>query len=507
MIFELRFHTSSDFLQKLGFLLQQSLKDEGLSHRIFIDQGVLYLWIECSTLQASYLENLTHKLSTLIPQSLFFKEVHSQVLDHSSLSAHQTFEAFDTFGYCPICLQCQAGQTCPICHKSIQDTPYISEITALLLEGKSVKLTTESGEHILSLKPSQRAYCLNPESILEISNLTPKELQALASYEKPILKVKPSPSFASTLNQDDLYLSLAHDLQLLALFRSLQDVPFLYGDCEFDAHFELATPIQTPLVALILENDAPLILHNPLPHSKLKMLFEQYSKPDKAFLATILEENNLREKNILNFYFSLEGGDKICLYNSQTQWFNEVMDFELPSSLFELFELIAQDGESGPKLIANFQKTFPDLCKQDVCFDGLPRGIMGVWEIVRITLGLPQNPLYLASHHLTQRGVAIDYILTQDSLITHKFGLIKCIRSGMSFKLAGVEDGVIALGYIESFSSLPSNLYLSIKKLIEVDGISLSGDLFSSKMLGDFFYKNNHQAPIYRNISFPLLYP
>ena len=68
------------------------------------------------------------------------------------------------------------------------------------------------------------------------------------------------------------------------------------------------------------------------------------------------------------------------------------------------------------------------------------------------------------------------------------------------------ENEVIALGYVESFTHLPSKLYLALRNLVEIEGICVCGDFFSSKMIGDFFYFNNRQTPIYRNKKFPLLY-
>ncbi|MCE3047864.1 hypothetical protein [Helicobacter kayseriensis] len=482
-----------------------------MKYALFEQDDVLHLWIDCEGVASAELEQLVQKLSCLIPQSLFVTDIDSKILEGPSLPIKKEFEPFLTFSYCPSCLKTSEGEICEVCQKKIPPlTKDIKEIASLLLEGSNVEVITESGSHILSVQPSPRLFCIELDHILTKCNLTSKELEALMSYEKPIVKTRASQDFASQVQAFDLYVSLAHDLQLLKLFWTLKNhgIQFLYGAQNASFRFELAPVVQTPLKILVLENDhRVMILKNPSPSRALKEKFVQYSKRDKAFLSSILEENQIQNQNILNFYFSSKGEDRICLYNTQTQWFNEVMSFDLPKDLWTLFDWIAQDGESGEKLMENYRHIFPNLCQSNVSFKGFPQGIMGVWEIARNVLGLKENPLDLANLHLTQRGVAIDYSFVQDSLIGQKFQLVKCIRSGMSFKLAGVEDGVIALGYIESFSLFPSKLYLSLRQLIEIEGISLSGDLFSSKMIGDFFYRNNRQTPIYRNITFPLLYP
>lgn len=510
MTFELKFSLWGDFHHKLAFLLDQILKKEVIEYAFFEKDCELYLWIDCKSISSIKLEDLVQKLSSLIPQSLFLIDIDSKVFEKTHLPIKRELESLPTFSYCPSCLNTPEGESCKVCQKKVLSLKDIEKIASLLLEGSNVEVITESGRHILSMQPSQRVFCIELDCILEKCKLTPKELEALISYEKPIVKVRASQDFALQIKTPDLYLSVAHDLQLLKLFLILKNhgIQFLYGAQKASFCFELAPVVQTPLKILVLENDhRVVILENPLFPESFKDKFTQYSKRDKAFLSMILEENRIQNQNILNFYFSLKGGDRICLYNAQTQWFNEVMSFDLPKDLWTLFDWIAQDGESGEKLMENYRCAFPNLCHSNISFEGFPQGIIGVWEIARIVLRLKDNPLYLASFHLTQRGVAIDYSFVQDSLITQKFHLVKCIRSGMSFKLAGVEDGVIALGYVESFSLFPSKLYLSLRQLIEIEGISLSGDLFSSKMISDFFYKNNRQTPIYRNVTFPLLYP
>lgn len=505
MIFELKFECLHP-QERLGFLLSQALKDEELDYSLFENQEGLFLWIDCTAVSTDQLEQIMQKLSEQIPQSLFVLDISSRLLEKEDLPHSKDFQSSKSFAYCPQCLKTKKGDICLLCQKKISNLLEIETIASLLLEGKAVSLNTQSGEHCLSLTPSPRVYCLNPEYVLEICHLTPKELEALASDEKPILRVRTNADFG--LDTREICLSLAHDLELLELFVILRErgVKFLFETQEADCEFYLSDTLASPQELIILENNHPLLLRSSFIDSHLEEIFGQYQSLDKAYLATILEENQVHHQNILNFYFSLKGGDKICLYNAQTQWFNEVMEFCLPKDLFSLFEQIKQDGESGAKLLNNYKQTFPALCENNQSFESFPQGVFGIWEIARVVLGMEENPLYLANKNLNHRGVAIDYKFKQTSLIAQEFDLVKCIRSAMSFKLAGVQEEIIALGYIESFSLFLSKLYLALRQSVEIEGMSICGDLFASKMLGDFIYKNNRQLPIYRNITFPLLY-
>lgn len=504
MIFELSFE-HRDFSDRLGFFIQNIFSNySDLVFSIFQKSDTdLRVWIEYEKIEK--IEKIIEELSKKIPQSLYLGEVNSNSFDLEYLPKTLKFsKPRDSISFCPECLEHKEG-ICEVCaqERIPLSQAILEEITKELLEKKNICVKTLSGEHILTLNPSSRIYCLNAEKILEVCTPTHKELQALASYERPVLRVRP-------FNQEEEYvcISFAQDYVLHLLFDHLRSygIDFLYGGSEAEKTYYLAESIKKSDEMVVYENEHFALLHTANIDTNLVERFETMQSLDKAFLSVIVAENQLEEKNILNFYFSKEGGDKVSLYNSQTQWFNEVMNFTLPMDLFALISQIESIDQTGEKLIKNYKTKFPHLLSSNIDFSLFPQGIYGIWEIAKIVLGFDDNPLRIAQKNLTKRGVAIDYVFEKDSVISHTFDLIRCIRSGMSFKLAGVEDELIALGYIESFSHLPSKLYIALRGLLDIDGISLCGDLFSNKMIGDFFYFNNHQVPIYRNKKFPLLY-
>lgn len=511
MIFELSFE-HRDFEQPLGFFLQNILqKYADLKYSIFQkEQGDLRLWIVCDDI--ARLEQIIAELSSKIPQSIYLDEIDSASFEDGNLpEMMQITPIKPTAHFCPQCLETKEGR-CEVCSQEVisPSSECLESIIKDLKEGKRVEVRSLSGEHIFSLNPmqgklTQRVYCTDVEKILEICTPTSKELKALASYEKPTLKLK---AYKEKIKEEFVSLSLAQDIALFRLFEALksQSIAFVYGANKADVSYTLAKKIQTSDEIVVYENEHFALLKTEQVPQELEEKFSSMHSLDKAFLSTIIAENALEEKNILNFYFSFEGGDKVCLYNAQTQWFNEVMSFALPKDLFTLLEEIRALDENSARLIENFSARYPTALKENISFESLPQGIYGVWEIVKLVLKLEENPYHLALQNLDKRGVAIDYVFEKDSVILQKFNLAKCIACGMSFAMAGVENEVIALGYVESFSHLPSKIYLALRNLIEIEGISFCGDLFSSKMIGDFFYFNNRQTFIYCNKKFPLLY-
>ena len=511
MIFELSFE-HRDFGETLGFFLQNTLqKHSDLSYSIFQkEEGLLKLWIKCDDIVR--LEQIIAELSSKIPQSIYLDEIDSASFEDENLPEMMQITSIKpTAHFCPQCLQTKEGK-CEVCSQEVinPSNKIIASIIKDLKEGKRVGVKSLSGEHHFSLKAiqgrlSQRVYCVNVEKILEICTPTSKELKALASYEKPTVRLKP---FGEEAKEEFLLVSLDQDIALFRLFEALkaQDIAFVYGANGVDVSYVLAEKIKESNEIVVYENEHFALLKTEKIPQELEEKFNSMHSPDKAFLSTIICENALEQKNILNFYFSFEGGDKVCLYNAQTQWFNEVMNFALPKDLFTLLEEIRALDENSARLIENFSAKYPTALKENISFESLPQGIYGVWEIVKLVLKLEDNPYHIALKNLDKRGVAIDYVFEKDSVILQKFNLAKCIACGMSFTMAGVENEVIALGYVESFSHLPSKLYLALRNLVEIEGISFCGDLFSSKMIGDFFYFNNRQTLIYRNKKFPLLY-
>lgn len=506
MIFELSFEHRG-FGNNLGFFLQNILLNyKDLKYSIFHkNKEDLRLWIECEN--SEMIEEIAQDLSEKIPQSIYLDEVSSNIFASKTLPQSLNFvKPKSSAFFCPQCLKTQED-ICEVCHQEVKriSKQVLEEIIKELLEGKKLKLKTPSGEHILSLEPSLRIYCLDIEKILEVCTPTNKELVALASYERPTLRIK---SYGEYIQNEYVAISLAQDKILLDLFELLKGrgVSFVYGGSEVQKVYELSEIVSCSDELVVYENEHFAILKTQEIDRDLKEKFLSMQSEDKAFLSTIITENHLEQSNILNFYFSKKGQDKISLYNSQTQWFNEIMSFSLPKDLFTLLEEIKALDEGGERLIANFSQKFPHLLEKNIDFSSFPQGIYGIWEIVRVLLRLKQNPLQIAQNNLDKRGVAIDYVFEKDSLILQRFNIARCIRSAMSFKMAGVEDEIIALGYIESFSHLSSKIYIAIRGLVDIEGISLSGDLFANKMIGDFFYFNNRQSMIYRNKKFPLLF-
>lgn len=111
-----------------------------------------------------------------------------------------------------------------------------------------------------------------------------------------------------------------------------------------------------------------------------------------------------------------------------------------------------------------------------------------------------------ANNALVSKGPRIDYKLKEsDKIYNKEFDVLKFIQSGISYKLAGTDDRVISLGYVESFAQFISSCVDMVNEEMPLDGISLCGDLFANKLISSFVHKSiTKNYKIYYNKDFPI---
>jgi hydrogenase maturation factor HypF (carbamoyltransferase family) len=157
-------------------------------------------------------------------------------------------------------------------------------------------------------------------------------------------------------------------------------------------------------------------------------------------------------------------------------------------------EKIAAMNESGARLIANYKREFPDLYKKAAAtrFEGeaLPDPF-GAWAAAAVILGLydgcdgreaARQLEATALEFQGKSGPRIDYKV-DNTADGYRFDPLKCIRSAMSFKLAGVDVFLISFGFIDSLADFIADEAKRADANIGIEGVCLSGDLFENRQL------------------------
>ena len=291
-------------------------------------------------------------------------------------------------------------------------------------------------------------------------------LRLLASLEKPLISLRINALYRNKFKIDkkDFKLCLARNLFSFALGFELfkQDIKFLNVKKvkEFNKDFELLNFSELVILQgfdFFDENFKELI----------------FSKDDKnmariSYLISI-------HKNALILELSKDYDDLLIIKE------NNFLKLFLPKNSQELFAEISKD-ETGAKLLSNFKQKFK-LFKADF---KLKNNFYSLFGIIALILGLDDEPLnavekllQMADESKLLRGVKIDFSLKDDK----SFDYARCVRSVMSFMLAGVQSENIAYGVLESLAYFLRDTYdeLRAKKLCE--SAIISGSLFENKAL------------------------
>ena len=326
--------------------------------------------------------------------------------------------------------------------------------------------------------------------------------EVIASVERPILHLKVNLNFRTLTN---LFRVSSYDVRMTDEF--------------IEPFFE---KFNTPLlgVKIVEENVKPIKgvvtdtkYHKFLITSGEKYLvfpptkeYDENKKPYFGYFG-VLNQYNLMDKNTIAFPFYKKYPSKV-LMNSPKFGLVDYVDFDVEFDSFEeIFATISLD-ETGKKLIQNFSKREPELLNNALNSDIKTdyKGIYFVWGLIGCVLGFGNNIensakklLELANDALTKKGPRIDYKLKDKNL-----DATWAIRTAMSFKLAGVDDNLIAYGVIESFAEFLNNLYEGVNRDTSLNGAIIVGDLFDGELLNKTYTYVSKNYPTFTPKTLPI---
>lgn len=497
--------------------LDYIVKQFDFDYKILREKDYVFLYVESQT---DILDELSNALSSNLPMSLFYYEIKVEVVH--SLPKQESIQIIKDkpIPFCPKCLKevldenssdyYNALRVCEICD-GFKDGSFIfnnvkvesnkklfENIAKLISVDKKIKIKTLSGEFVFSkLNNIDKVDSLLVTDLTKLSKLVVEsktDVVALASIEKPSIDFKINEIYRINNNVKKEYIDIrfVNDLTLFLLSIELKkyDIDFLSIEndkTEFDYFLDVKENrndrvlIDIPKVKCF-ENKKLFIESNS--YSKnLDMIYDKFEEKNKAHFMTVLAENDLFEKSILNFYISTKDDDGFSFYSDEFDGLVDIVKpFHFPKTIKELFDDISKD-EVGEKLVNNYKEKFPNEYEKAISNDISlinKKSFYSYWKIAKIVLGFKNDILENATKCLLDKGPRIDYKLSdEEQVYNREFNYSRLIKSAMSFKLAGVEEETISLGYIESLAHFIANEVDSINSSYNLDGVSLCGDMFS----------------------------
>ncbi|RXJ88155.1 hypothetical protein [Arcobacter sp. CECT 8985] len=546
MILKFSFEYSSNNNTFL-FFLQNIVEKSQLEYKITKQKDII-LYVKGSEEE---LGSFSDELGQTLPMSIFFKNSTVEVVPEipQEYEVIKTNEKLD-FAFCSSCLKqiensnskdfynpfvsCSiCGTTCDVKRlkflKNNQEQNYTSNkelfetIAKLINENNSIKIKTTSGEFIFrkldKTENSVKLLSINLANISKVVVANKKEIVALASIEKPSIDLRVNEVFrlTNTLNQEYVNVRYVNDLILYLLAKELEkyDIDFLIYNQNDSFDYELTYDGKIKdidIMKIKIVEDKTIILSSKSYDKSLDVIYSKFDEKAKAHFMVLLQEYDFYKSSILNFYSSTKYDDNICLYSKDIEGFLDIVSYKLPKSINEIFEILKKD-ETSNRLLNNYKEKFPQIYENAINCDISmlkDNNIYSLWKIVAVVLGFSskiedENIVFnKAIDSVLEKGPRIDYKLKDSEKIFNKeFLLHKLFQSGMSFKLAGLDDNTICLGYIESFADYIAKLVDDVHTEVSLDGVSLTGDIFSNDLILKLVHKSiTKNFKIYYNKDF-----
>ncbi len=516
MILEYKFdYRSSSLVYEKIFLKQ--LKEYNLNGNILRNGFELNFFIEADNLEK--LEEFANTFSKNLPHSIFLYNIEASMVENMPTKQYKLIEDKKlSLPPCPKCLNkikdsYNIFTHCDICgYNSKGDNRNYQiefiETAQKIKKGKIIEINTFYGKYFVGIPSS---ICNNIDfdilaydlaTVEKYTNIEEYELKALASFEKPAIRLKKRLNF--TIDYEDITAELIRfrlpdDAILYLLMQELHNI-------DIDTIFISKNKIETNDILLLnkIEDELKpieivaspkhiLIVKGDKGIPKLPISTENLNPQIDGFYSVIKEHNlynkfkNMAGVNLCKDYANIIiQGEKFGLI--------EYLSFETSfKSIKDIFSQIELTDKQAKKLLYNYKNKFPEHYKKilEINFKDNYFSIYQLWGIIAIILDFidTTNPAEGAKileenamSFLGDRGPRIDYKLISKNGKPH-FDPLMTIRTAISFKLAGVDELGLSYGVVESFLEFITNELDELQQTMSIEAIIFTGSLLSNRRI------------------------
>lgn len=515
MVLEFRFKYLSKN-KTLGKFLDFAAKQSDCEYKIVQKLDFVHLYVKCSE---KSLGEFSESLSKYLPMSIFYYDILINTLPDFPNVQTMSLEQDSLISFCPTCLRevedeenenyYNAFKSCEVCdsfeeanfvldNQKVESSKKLFENLAQEInENKKIKIKTLSGTFVfskvndLNLSTNLLATNLINMSSLVVENKT--DIVSLASIEKPSVDFKINEIYKlnNEIKKDFINIRFANDLTLYFLSLELSKLNINFLNIENNKNkFDIFLDIEEKIIKNKLL-DIPHIkcfdnkkffLESNSYNKSLDVIYSKFEEKNKSHFMTVLAENELFDKSIVNFYISTKDDDGLSFYSEKFDGLIDIVKpFNIPSSVEQFFETMKKD-ETSSRLLENYKEKFEDDYNKALNRDissYKTKSFYNYWQIAKQILCFEEDILENANKCMLEKGPRIDYKLIEDEkLYNREFDYVKLIKSAMSFKLAGVEEETISLGFMESLAHFIGYELDNINSSYDLDGVSLCGDMF-----------------------------
>jgi hypothetical protein len=566
MIIKFVLKYSGDLLER--FFIRVA-KEMNLPIGIKKENEYLYVYVKGSEEE---IEQYSSKLAHELPMSVFLNSLNAEVTEEFSEFLPNEFPKrnlppcprclsevkdvnnknyYNPMHHCEICGY-QLNEELKIDNEKLNDKnerkKYFEEIAEKLKKDGEVSVGTFNGKYKLTtnLENVDAILAVDLSAVANYFMSFDGDAKALASIEKPFIKLKTNIDFKKTFGlstpayyvklPDDMILELLceeikNDIKLIGL-KAVKEAEFFNFNVKNDEEILAVVTDTKEHVIIPVRGDRGLIpkFEKSLGNSAgindkyaaysteektvldLKVNFPEIkAKENPKYLAGfygVVDMWNLEDKITLGYILYKSDESKILL-NSPKFGLVEYISFEFKFNSFEeIFASIAAMNDTGKKLVKNFSEKRNDLflnaMKANLNTD--KKGVYYLWGLIGIVLGFSDNIdeaaekiMEFSSSAMTKKGPRIDYKMDERNL-----NPLWAIRTAMSFRLAGVDDYLLSYGVVESFAEFLNNIYETLNKEMVLSGAVLAGDMFEGEFLNKIYTYISKNYPVFVPKALPM---
>jgi len=535
MVLQYKFKYTSNN-NSLITILDNILAKKETTYNLYKEGDFLFLYVDDDE---EKLLKISDELSTELPMSIFLEDYTLEVVPQFPIVNYQYTPDSRRKSYCSNCLtkvenneskffyypflNCEiCGTTCDVEKIEISSKDeeftysnykeFFEKLALAISSNKKVKINNYVFTKFEKLeKDDEKILCTNLDKLPNIVVSSKQKIALLLSLEKPTICFNVNAIYKTNnnclVNKVDVKAPWNIFYHLLAKELLSLNIDFVKFEADEDFDLEISFNDIENNTKISVTQSKIHFLENSFYDKALDELYNKFDEKSKSQFMVLLSENELFEKSIINIYASSKYDMAISLYSPKIDGVVDLVSFKIPKSVDEIFEGIKKE-ENGERLLENFknefEKEYESALNTDISFIK-DCSLNSLLKIPGTILGI-DNIYKEASSALLQKGPRLDFkIINKEKLFNKEFDFIKLVKSGISFKLAGVDEKTLALGYVESFIYFLSDLIDDVNENFPIDGISLSGDLIAD----EFFNKILKLAlttnfKLYYNKDFPI---
>ena len=413
----------------------------------------------------------------------------------------------------------------------------LSYLSLAISKNKMVKLKTNSGyklfmmpskenrEKLRTINKDVNLFISNTNALKELFSSNSKDLQLLCSIEKPLLKMKLNlkenidKKFSDTAF---VYVKLPDDKNSFLFAHNLKNYEIdclLY--CSIDSDFEVeasyedddSISVQDELVVTYVGNETVVVKGDKSLFPKFDYSSQKIYNSSKEYFDALggvykatLSQHNKRVKPSVGIYFSYDSHDSEIAINIPGR--GKVSVLEIPNILPDFkncMDEISNIDENTPRLVANYKKKFPELFKDDSKQFIESNGFRSILDLTAYLLGMKDLQEFedTAINCASKSGMKVDMLVKEVDGVNY-LDYRRIVQSIMSYKMAGVDNNLLAFSFYESLSEFIVDHAATMKDEIKSNDIVLCGDMFANSIL---ISKTNKALEKTFNVMLPKDYP